>query len=141
MPARTLALDSLFARRWAAACSLRVRGILARALPAASASLREGVGRPLPSVLPSIELASTVAVSASDLLRRNNGGLCSARGWNNSAESTSLTERLPLSRRVTRMSLWQRFLNIFRSKANKVLDKHEDPRETLDYSTNVSSSC
>ena len=32
------------------------------------------------------------------------------------------------------MSLWQRFLNIFRSKANKVLDKHEDPREMLDYS-------
>ena len=76
MPARTLALDSLFASRWAATCSLRVRGTLARAFAAASASLREGVGRPLPSVLPSIELASTVTVSASDLLRRNNGGLC-----------------------------------------------------------------
>ena len=32
------------------------------------------------------------------------------------------------------MSLWQRFLNIFRSKANKVLDRAEDPREMLDYS-------
>ncbi len=32
------------------------------------------------------------------------------------------------------MSLWQRFLNIFRSKANKMLDKAEDPREMLDYS-------
>ena len=32
------------------------------------------------------------------------------------------------------MSLWQRFLNIFRSKANKALDRAEDPREMLDYS-------
>jgi phage shock protein A len=32
------------------------------------------------------------------------------------------------------MSLWQRFTLIFRSKANKVLDRAEDPRETLDYS-------
>ena len=32
------------------------------------------------------------------------------------------------------MGLWQRFTLIFKSKANKVLDKHEDPRETLDYS-------
>jgi phage shock protein A len=32
------------------------------------------------------------------------------------------------------MGLWQRFLNIFRSKANKVLDRAEDPREMLDYS-------
>ena len=32
------------------------------------------------------------------------------------------------------MSLWKRFLNIFRSKANKVLDRAEDPREMLDYS-------
>ena len=30
--------------------------------------------------------------------------------------------------------MWQRFSLIFRSKANKVLDKAEDPRETLDYS-------
>ena len=32
------------------------------------------------------------------------------------------------------MSLWQRFTMIFRSKANKALDRAEDPRETLDYS-------
>ena len=32
------------------------------------------------------------------------------------------------------MSLWQRFTMIFRAKANKALDKAEDPRETLDYS-------
>jgi phage shock protein A len=32
------------------------------------------------------------------------------------------------------MSLWQRITLIFRSKANKVLDRAEDPRETLDYS-------
>jgi phage shock protein A len=29
---------------------------------------------------------------------------------------------------------WQRFLDIFRSKANKALDKMEDPRDTLDLS-------
>src|SRR5215204_1700182 len=32
------------------------------------------------------------------------------------------------------MSMWQRFSLIFRSKANKALDRAEDPRETLDYS-------
>jgi len=32
------------------------------------------------------------------------------------------------------MGLWQRFTLIFRSKANKALDRAEDPRETLDYS-------
>ncbi|WP_372734161.1 PspA/IM30 family protein [Nocardioides sp.] len=32
------------------------------------------------------------------------------------------------------MSLWKRFLMIFRSKANKALDRAEDPRQTLDYS-------
>jgi phage shock protein A len=32
------------------------------------------------------------------------------------------------------MGLWQRFTLVFKSKANKVLDKAEDPRETLDYS-------
>ena len=32
------------------------------------------------------------------------------------------------------MSLMKRMSLIFRSKANKVLDKAEDPRETLDYS-------
>ena len=32
------------------------------------------------------------------------------------------------------MGLWQRFTLIFKSKANKALDKAEDPREILDYS-------
>ena len=32
------------------------------------------------------------------------------------------------------MSLWKRMTMIFRSKANKALDRAEDPRETLDYS-------
>lgn len=32
------------------------------------------------------------------------------------------------------MGLWQRFKMIFKAKANKALDKAEDPRETLDYS-------
>ncbi|QLQ10852.1 MAG: PspA/IM30 family protein [Nocardioidaceae bacterium] len=32
------------------------------------------------------------------------------------------------------MGIWQRFKLIFRSKANKALDRAEDPRETLDYS-------
>ena len=32
------------------------------------------------------------------------------------------------------MGIWQRMTLIFRSKANKVLDRAEDPRETLDYS-------
>jgi len=32
------------------------------------------------------------------------------------------------------MGLWQRFTLVFKSKANRVLDKAEDPRETLDYS-------
>src|SRR3954453_9409858 len=32
------------------------------------------------------------------------------------------------------MGMWQRFTLIFKSKANRVLDKAEDPRETLDYS-------
>ena len=32
------------------------------------------------------------------------------------------------------MSMWQRISLIFRSKANKALDKAADPRETLDYS-------
>ncbi len=31
------------------------------------------------------------------------------------------------------MGLWQRFTLIFKSKANKALDRAEDPRETLDY--------
>ncbi len=32
------------------------------------------------------------------------------------------------------MGIWQRFTLIFKSKANKALDRAEDPRETLDYS-------
>jgi phage shock protein A len=32
------------------------------------------------------------------------------------------------------MGFWQRFTLIFKSKANRMLDKAEDPRETLDYS-------
>jgi phage shock protein A len=32
------------------------------------------------------------------------------------------------------MSIWKRLTLIFRSKANKALDRAEDPRETLDYS-------
>ena len=32
------------------------------------------------------------------------------------------------------MGMWQRFVNIFRAKANKVLDRVEDPRDTLDLS-------
>lgn len=32
------------------------------------------------------------------------------------------------------MGLWKRLTTIFRAKANKTLDKLEDPRETLDYS-------
>jgi len=32
------------------------------------------------------------------------------------------------------MGLWQRFSTIFKAKANKAIDRIEDPRETLDYS-------
>ena len=32
------------------------------------------------------------------------------------------------------MGIWQRFTMIFTTKANKALDRAEDPRETLDYS-------
>src|SRR5882724_9114034 len=32
------------------------------------------------------------------------------------------------------MGFWQRFSTIFKAKANKAIDKMEDPRETLDYS-------
>ncbi len=32
------------------------------------------------------------------------------------------------------MGLWQRFSMLFKAKANKALDRVEDPRETLDYS-------
>jgi phage shock protein A len=32
------------------------------------------------------------------------------------------------------MGMWQRFSTIFKAKANKTIDRMEDPRETLDYS-------
>jgi len=32
------------------------------------------------------------------------------------------------------MGLWQRFTTVFKAKANKAIDRMEDPRETLDYS-------
>ncbi|HVW32952.1 MAG TPA: PspA/IM30 family protein [Acidimicrobiia bacterium] len=32
------------------------------------------------------------------------------------------------------MGMWQRFSTIFKAKANKAIDRMEDPRETLDYS-------
>src|ERR1044071_3386145 len=36
--------------------------------------------------------------------------------------------------RTPEMGVWQRMTLIFRSKANKALDRAEDPREMLDYS-------
>ena len=41
---------------------------------------------------------------------------------------------LGIGPRLWVMSLWKRFSMIFKSKANKALDRAEDPRETLDYS-------
>ena len=38
------------------------------------------------------------------------------------------------TRQEDTMGMWQRFKLIFASKANKALDRAEDPRETLDYS-------
>src|SRR4029077_3824729 len=71
---RIWVLDSL---RWAfcaAAISLRVRGTLARALLAASASLRDGVGRPFFWALASwVGSAGTGVVSVFE--RRNNAML------------------------------------------------------------------
>src|SRR5262245_30196506 len=81
---RILALDSERVFRWAAAISLRVRGTLARALAAASASLRVGVGRPLP---PSLEGASTAAAD-SDFVRRNNAGPSRKVGLGEPAQNT-----------------------------------------------------
>lgn len=40
----------------------------------------------------------------------------------------------PTNSKDSSMGIWQRFKLIFRSKANKALDRAEDPRETLDYS-------
>src|SRR6478672_12202577 len=72
MAARTCRLDSVPEERCARAISLRVRGALARALAAASASRREGVGRPL---APDLACAcSVVGTEDSVLLRRNNAG-------------------------------------------------------------------
>src|SRR5690242_13189302 len=71
---RILVLLSLRASRCCAASSLRVRGVLARALAAASASLRVGVGRPLPPAFSDSGGRGVV----SDLLRRNTDGLL---GW------------------------------------------------------------
>lgn len=45
------------------------------------------------------------------------------------AASAPQTQRGP-----HRMSIWKRMTLIFRSKANKALDRAEDPREVLDYS-------
>ena len=39
------------------------------------------------------------------------------------------------------MGVWQRMTLIFRSKANKALDRAEDPREMLDYSYQRQPSC
>src|SRR5580692_10354574 len=38
------------------------------------------------------------------------------------------------TRGVAVAGTWKRFTAIFQAKANKVLDKHEDPRDTLDLS-------
>ena len=65
--ARIFWLESIRPSRLAAASSLRVRGTLARAFAAASASLRVGVGRPFPP-----SLISGVSAVASVLARRNN---------------------------------------------------------------------
>src|SRR6476646_8289887 len=72
MAARTWRLDSVPEERCARAISLRVRGALARALAAASASRRDGVGRPLPPELAGA--CSVVGTGDSVLLRRNNAG-------------------------------------------------------------------
>src|SRR6476659_5082677 len=67
-------LDSL---RWsfcAAAISLRVRGTLARAFLAASASLRDGVGRPFLWASASL-IGSAVTGVVSVFVRRNNAML------------------------------------------------------------------
>src|SRR5882762_9260137 len=60
-----------FSRRYAEA-SLRLRGFFSAALRAASASLRLGVGRPLP---PGLGWGAVAAVccGVSDLVRRNTG--------------------------------------------------------------------
>src|SRR3954449_12985485 len=70
---RTLVLESARASRRAAAISLRVRGTFALALFAASASRREGVGRPFFRAAGEASSAARSAeVWGSDLGRRNN---------------------------------------------------------------------
>ena len=39
------------------------------------------------------------------------------------------------------MGMWERFKLIFKSKANKALDKAENPAETLDYSYEKQLTC
>src|SRR6478752_8508385 len=76
---RILALDSDRFTLRAAAISLRVRGTFARALAAASASLRVGVGRPFfRAAASAVDSAGTGAVSG--LVRRNKGMLPGVSG-------------------------------------------------------------
>ena len=116
---------------------------------AASASLRVGVGRPLP---PSLTRVGSAVVS-SYLVRRNNGSASQfgREGWFPGGPAyraepsycartvpavgwTRPTHDLTDEGGPPRMSLMKRISLIFRSKANKALDRAEDPRETLDYS-------
>src|SRR3954454_24961868 len=125
---------------------------LARARAAASASLRVGVGRPLPvacdaTVAPPAAVAPAF-VAFSDFVRRNNGtseGEGDERTQGYRSEPSIRPGRSPRRlaatspfRRTERgwkyMSLMQRIRLIFNAKANKALDRAEDPNETLDYS-------
>ena len=139
----------------AAICSLRVRGTLARARAAASASLRVGVGRPLPLDLvggggglglgagttEQRVLPSRGSDAGRQPIAATRGGRAVARmpylrlGFGPRVRPTTSTRTAHDRERVcTPMSLMKRISLIFRSKANKALDKAEDPRETLDYS-------
>src|SRR4051812_2988554 len=71
---RTWLLDWLRWSFWAAAISLRVRGTFARALLAASASLRDGVRRPFFWTADS-EVGSAASGVVSGFERRNNATL------------------------------------------------------------------
>src|SRR5262249_47257201 len=71
---RILELESARDTRRAAFRSLRVRGTFALALLAASASRRDGVGRPFFWLVSDVSLMTTGA-SGSDLVRRNNAAL------------------------------------------------------------------
>src|SRR5215211_5122613 len=81
--------------RCAAACSLRVRGTLARALAAASASRRDWVGRPLP-----LCRAISDSGTGSVLLRRNNVGLLQVV-WN-AVHPTGVAPQAPPRRAALR---------------------------------------